>query len=159
MPIKKDSYIKRLSQDHHLELIFCERIQLGVDQDVALDRIRAYVSYFWINHLNKHFIEEEDFLFKNLDDVFCTKGKADHVLIESQIDKLMFDKTVGKHDFNYLADSILQHIRFEERVLFPHLELKLSDEELKKVQEALSHSHVSEFADNFPDEFWKLTAE
>lgn len=154
MPIKNNSYIARLSQDHHLEMLFCERIEIGISKDVSIDRIRKYVAYFWTQHLQSHFIEEEQLLFKNIDDVFCTKGKNDHISIIEEVENIISGKSVGQHDFIHLVSAIHQHISFEERVLFPHLELLLSQEELEKIQENLRRSHLDSFSDNFEDEFW-----
>ncbi|WP_017257641.1 hypothetical protein [Pedobacter arcticus] len=155
MAIKSNSYIARLSQDHHLEHSFCKRIEKGIELDVSLDRIRNYVSFFWEQHLRKHFLEEEQLLFKSIDDVFCTKGKEDHISIISEIEKIVSGNNVGKHNYLHLVSSIYQHINFEERVLFPHLELLLPEEELKNIQERLSQSHLDSFEDDFSDEFWQ----
>ncbi len=154
MAIKNNSYIARLSQDHHLESRFCSRIEKGVELDISLDRIGSYVSFFWEQHLEKHFMEEEGLLFKNIDDVFCTKGKQDHISIISEIDNIVSGEYVGKHDYLHLVLSINQHIKFEERVLFPHLELLLPEEELQHIQKCLSQSHVASFEDDFSDQFW-----
>ena len=154
MAIKNNSYIARLSQDHHLEVSFCKRIEEGIELDISLDRIRNYVSFFWEKHLEKHFLEEEQLLFKNIDDVFCTKGKEDHISIILEIEKIVSGKNVGKHNYLHLVSSIHQHINFEERVLFPHLELLLPEEELKNIEACLSQSHLDSFEDDFNDQFW-----
>ncbi len=155
MSIKSNSYIARLSQDHHLEMLFCDRLEKGINLDVSLDRIKKYVAYFWNEHLQKHFNEEEELLFKIVDDVFCTKGKEDHISIIAEIENIISGKSIGQHDFIHLVSAIHQHINFEERVLFPHLELLLSQEELQKVQVRLAHSHLDSFQDDFSDEFWE----
>ena len=49
------------------------------------------------------------------------------------------------------ADTVDDHIRFEERVLFPHLQQKLSDAELEKIGGQLVHEP---FVDEYEDEFW-----
>ena len=154
MAIKNNSYIARLSQDHHLEARFCDRIEKGIALDIALDRIGNYVNFFWEKHLEKHFIEEEELLFKNIDDVLCTKGKQDHLSIISEIEAIVSGEHIGKHNYLHLVSAINQHIRFEERVLFPHLELLLSEIELQHIQECLSASHVASFEDDFSDQFW-----
>nr|WP_294895424.1 hemerythrin domain-containing protein [uncultured Pedobacter sp.] len=154
MAIKNNSCIARLSQDHHLETLFCDRIENGLKENVSLERLRKYVSYFWVQHLKKHFIEEEQLLFKNIDDVFCTKGKEDHLFINQEIENVISGKGIGQHNFSRLIAIIHQHINFEERVLFPHLELLLPQEELKSIQEHLATSHLNSFKDDFTDKFW-----
>ena len=154
MAIHNNSYIAKLSQDHHLEVQFCDRIEEGINLDVSSDRMRAYVAYFWKQHLRKHFIEEEQLLFKNIDDGFCTKGKADHISIIAEVQYIISGKSIGQHNFVHLVSAIHQHINFEERVLFPHLELLLPQEKLQEIQERLAQSHLDSFKDDFDDEFW-----
>lgn len=154
MAIQNNSCISKLSQDHFLEVLFCERIDAGIRLNITIERLKEYVAYFWHQHLVKHFFEEEELLFKNVDDVFCTKGKQDHISIIAEIEHIITDTGVGKHHFSQLTSSIHHHISFEERVLFPHLELLLSPQALENIQKQLAKSHIDSFKDSFPDEFW-----
>ena len=43
-------------------------------------------------------------------------------------------------------------MRYEERVLFPHLEEKLTDEQLEEIGKQIS---VEAIKDYYEDEFWK----
>ena len=67
-------------------------------------------------------------------------------------------KTLNEvEDFELLtlyADKVTEHIRFEERVLFPHLENILTEEQLAEVGKRLNeiHHHAE---DEYHDEFWK----
>ncbi len=54
-----------------------------------------------------------------------------------------------------LADIVDDHIRFEERVLFPHLQEQLSDEQLEKIGEQIVNEPLT---DNYEDEFWKKSS-
>jgi hypothetical protein len=52
-----------------------------------------------------------------------------------------------------LADAVDNHIRFEERDLFPHLEKQLSEAQLESAGNRINEKpHLS---DDWPDEFWK----
>jgi hemerythrin-like domain-containing protein len=51
-----------------------------------------------------------------------------------------------------LADTVDDHIRYEERVLFPHLQEKLSDEQLEKIGEQIPDASL---ADTYEDHFWE----
>lgn len=154
LAIQNNSYIAKLSQDHYLEIHFCERIEKGIELDISLKRIKEYVAYFWRRHLQKHFIEEEQLLFKSIDDVFCVKGKEDHIAIIVEIENIISGKSNAQHHFLHLVSAIHQHIKFEERVLFPHLELLLPKEKLQNIQESLMKSHLDNLSDEFSDEFW-----
>lgn len=153
MPIKRNINIVALSKDHHFGLLFCWKINEGIKKNIDLERIKAYVDFFWSKHLAAHFNEEEILLFNNREDSFCEKAKEDHQIIIKEIAKIKNNEARAKHDYLHLAQLINQHIRFEERVLFPHLELILSEKELNEIGVSLAQSHIS-FIDNYEDEFW-----
>jgi len=48
---------------------------------------------------------------------------------------------------------MISHIRFEERVLFPHLEKELPVSTLEKVGAYLEQQHQSPFTEEFADTF------
>jgi hypothetical protein len=45
-----------------------------------------------------------------------------------------------------------EHVRYEERILFPHLELSLSDEQLTQIGTQISDEPL---LDTYQDAFWK----
>jgi hemerythrin-like domain-containing protein len=156
MPIKRNSNIVALSKDHHFGLLFCWKIVEGIKRNIALERIKAYVAYFWSNLLAAHFKEEEELLFNPIKDPFCDKANEDHQIIKKEIEKIKNNAEMGKHDYLHLAQLINQHIRFEERVLFPNLELLLSELELDEIGLRLAQFHTV-FKDDYEDEFWAKT--
>ena len=52
-----------------------------------------------------------------------------------------------------LANLIDDHIRYEERKLFPHLEKALSDKQLEEIGRKLD-AQPSPATDDFEDQFW-----
>ncbi|MFT4155624.1 hypothetical protein [Parafilimonas sp.] len=57
-----------------------------------------------------------------------------------------------------LANAVDNYVRYEERVLFPHLENILTAEQLKEVGNKLQAAAGVACNDNFADEFWKTSA-
>lgn len=155
MPIKRNSNIVALSKDHHFGLLFCWKIEEGLKNNVELRRIKTYVDFFWSKHLTLHF-KEEDLLLNSIKDDLCDKAKEDHQIIANEICRIHEEEDCGKHDYLHLAEVLKQHIRFEERVLFPHLELMLSEQQLNEIGHRLGQSHAV-FEDNYTDEFWVKT--
>lgn len=153
MPIKRDPNIVALSKDHHFGLLFCWKLTEGIKGNISLERIKAYVDYFWSKHLADHFNEEEELLFNIVIDSFCDKAKQDHQIIKTEIERIKNDEDIRKDDYLHLAQLINLHIRFEERVLFPHLELLLSKHQLEEVGHRLKQIHTV-FSDEYADEFW-----
>lgn len=154
-PIKRSIYIQPLSRDHHFGLLFCWKIRKGLKQNIASERIKQYVAYFWNNHLQEHFREEEEHLFYKVEDAMCREGLQQHQAIETLIQQITGSQAApAPEQLDQLADAVDNHIRFEERKLFPHLEAVLDEQELVRIGAALELAHAAPAQDNFPDEFW-----
>lgn len=138
-PIKRNEHIVILSREHHSGLLFCWKIRTGLKMDVNAERIVRYVI-FWENYLQKHFNEEEEHLFFKVKDDECKKGLAQHEKIKLLIKRINSDTAkLNPGILTQLADYVDNHIRFEERELFPHLENILDEQELIRIGAALEH--------------------
>ncbi|MBF1097348.1 MAG: hemerythrin domain-containing protein, partial [Riemerella sp.] len=141
-----------LSQDHHFGLLSGWKIKQGIKKNISYERIKNYINYHWDNSQSFHFDEEEKILFPYSDDELTQRALDEH----KEIRELL--KTLNEvEDFELLtlyADKVTEHIRFEERVLFPHLENILTEEQLAEVGKKLNeiHHHAE---DEYDDEFWK----
>ncbi|MBS1496793.1 MAG: hemerythrin domain-containing protein [Bacteroidetes bacterium] len=153
MPIKRNENIVLLSKDHHFALLFCWKIRNGLKQKASLQRIHDYILYFWNSHLHTHFKEEENILFKGINDPLVVQAQQQHAEISALIDLIHTGKNVSEEQYNHLADMVDAHIRFEERDLFPRLESILSAEALSSIGRQLTSVH-KEIKDEFADEFW-----
>jgi hemerythrin-like domain-containing protein len=153
-PIKRSPHILVLSKDHHAGLLFCWKIKEGLKRNVELYRIKKYVNYFWEHHLKPHFGEEEALLFNQVDDNLSGQGKNEHQMLQKCINGLNRDENAIKDDYLEFAELLIRHIRFEERILFPHLEQTLPLPVLKSVEENLAQQHPAPFKDDYPDDFW-----
>jgi len=155
-PIKRNENIQVLSREHHFGLLFCWKIRAALKRGVEPERIAKYVSFFWDNHLEQHFQEEEEHLFLKVKDDECLKALSQHEEIRSLIENINEPTDqLNPELLTRLADRVNEHIRFEERELFSHLENILSPAELIHIGAALEHTHAIPFQDNYPDEFWK----
>jgi hemerythrin-like domain-containing protein len=119
----------------------------------STQRLQAYVRYFWEHHLQQHFQEEEAVLFSMIQDRLCSQAVEEHHLIKQLITAT--ELTQSAYIYTILADCIDDHIRFEERTLFPHLEKKLSTETLSSIGNLLQNVHTGKPTDDYADEFWK----
>ncbi len=144
-----------LSREHHTGLLFCWKIRQGLRKDTDTARIKAYVAYFWSNHLEQHFAEEEEHLFLKVQDAMCQEALQQHTDIRLLISQITAPATAPTPEqLHQLADTVDRHIRYEERELFPHLEQVLDQQELIRIGAALEASHSNPLPDDFPDEFW-----
>jgi hemerythrin-like domain-containing protein len=156
-PIKRNEHFKKLSKDHHFSLLFCWKIRQGLKKDVATERMCKYVQYFWKQHLLRHFQEEELILFAPLNDRPVQKAIEEHKQIRQQIENLANCSNDVRKRLAKLIDMVDEHVRYEERGLFPHLEKKLSKEQLENIGKQIQKHHPSSLQDLYEDEFWNIT--
>lgn len=155
-PLKRNENLVKLSKDHHAGLLFCWKMRQGIKYHIETDRMIKYVKYFWDQHLAVHFKEEEEFLFTILKDKEVQKALDDHQKIKIFVDKISVPGMESEEDvFLELADTVDDHIRYEERVLFPHLQEKLSNEQLEKIGDQIVDEPL---IDNYEDQFWKKSS-
>ncbi|MBN8880630.1 MAG: hemerythrin domain-containing protein [Sphingobacteriales bacterium] len=152
--MRRHESIVALSRDHHFGLLFCWKIRQGIKKQVPAERIKPYVQYFWNNHLQQHFKEEETLLFTALQDNLVTQAISEHEQIKKLVEAITSTGSFQPDQFRSLADALDKHIRFEERILFPYIEETLSAEKLTQLGERLQQIHQTGEMDNYPDEFW-----
>ncbi|REC47477.1 hemerythrin domain-containing protein [Chryseobacterium pennipullorum] len=150
--MKRNDNIVHLSRDHHFGLLCSWKIRQGLKKQVEAARIKNYIFYFWKNHLEEHFRKEEEILFPYLEDEYTVRIQSEHTRLKKLISQI--ENYGDSGPFQDFADLLEQHIRFEERSWFPHLEEKLSWTTLEQIGKELDRIHFDE-KDNHPDEFWK----
>ncbi|MEO7445898.1 MAG: hemerythrin domain-containing protein [Ferruginibacter sp.] len=153
--MKRNEHIVKLSRDHHLTLLFCWKIRSGLKFEIEPARIIKYVAYFWECHMQPHFREEETILFAPVQDADVLKALDEHAQIEEQIKALKNtgDNNAANHLLN-LAAAVDNHVRYEERELFPHLEKKLTEAQLENIGKKIDACHDPTLKDDYSDAFW-----
>ncbi|GAB2977528.1 hypothetical protein GCM10027049_10860 [Mucilaginibacter puniceus] len=151
-PIKRSKHLLTLSKDHHAGLLFCWKIKEGLKRNVELYRIKKYINFFWEHHLKEHFQEEETLLF--IDDPLCQQAGVEHRILENRLNGLNHYENEAAGEYSIFAEQLIKHIRFEERILFPHLETVLPLTVLSNIGEVLARQNQEPFKEKYPDEFW-----
>ncbi len=155
-PIRRSEHIIQLSREHHFSLLFCWKIRQGLQKQIAADRIINYVKYFWGLHVIPHFSEEEQIVFPHLQDDMVTRAINEHTELRQAYQHLM--EHPGENpvaQLSNIADKMDNHIRYEERELFPHLEKNLSPETLETIGQQINPDTPP---DDYEDEFWQKSA-
>lgn len=149
-PQKRHKALQPLSREHHFGLLLSWKIRSGFSKNIAPERIRIYANWFYENHLIPHFEMEETHIFPILEEnhELIKKALADHKRIKQLFAETANDtKTLSK-----IEQELDQHIRFEERVLFPEIQNIATEEELLQIEKI----HQTEaFEDKIDDEFWR----
>ncbi len=155
-PLKRHPALVPLSKDHHFGLLLCWKIRTGIKNDISADRLVNYVNYFFNDHLKPHFREEEQHIFTLLDarDEKRLKAELQHTQLVSLIGELSNNPAGSIEKLNQLADDLDQHIRFEERDLFPYVQNTLDEKELEVLKNKIEDIHQN-VPDEWEDPFWE----
>ncbi len=151
-PIKRSAELAPLSRDHHEGLLLGWKLRQGIKKGVSVTRMAPFVKWFWRVHLVPHFNKEETFLPPVLatSHPLMQQMLAEHIDIKEKIDRISDSSTYD--DLEALAETVNQHIRFEERVLFNEVEKRASIEQLQQLSQQLTDDKVEEM---WEDVFWK----
>jgi hemerythrin-like domain-containing protein len=148
-PIKRSTQLAPLSREHHDALLFAWKIKQGLANGTTTGLIREYVQWYWEKFLDQHFREEEDILLPYLPpgDLLSKQLLSEHQRIRHSVQQPADAAALAA-----LAESLNNHIRFEERQFFPHLEERLSPDQLDSIFKRLEKQ--PQCNDTWPEEFW-----
>ena len=149
-PLKRHKALQPLSREHHHGLLLSWKIRSGFSKNIELERIKTYADWFFEHQLIPHFELEEAHIFPLLDanNELVKRALADH----RRLKRLFTDTKDVEKSLHQIEEELEQHIRFEERVLFPEIQKSATEEELGLIEDI--HDEVG-FEDNVEDEFWK----
>lgn len=148
-PIKRDASLRPLSRQHHHGLLLCWKIREGFRRNIAPERIKKYVDWFWQHHLRQHFEEEEKYVFIVLPpkNKLLKKAIAEH----RRLERLFNDQGDKVRSLNLIEEELEQHIRFEERLLFNEIQQNATPKQLSN----MAMHHTDTLNEDWDDEFWK----
>jgi hypothetical protein len=151
-PIRRSKQLTPLSKDHHDGLLFAWKIKQGLKNGADIKLIAGYVQWFWKNHLQEHFKEEEEILAPHLpvNNELLNQMMEEHLEIESMIH--INENIADENLLLNLARLIDDHIRFEERQLFPYAEKAIPEKELNIIYEQLTKEPRQ--CEQWTAEFW-----
>ncbi|MBP0904683.1 hemerythrin domain-containing protein [Mariniflexile gromovii] len=148
-PLKRHKALQPLSREHHHGLLLSWKIRAGFSKNVEPERMKVYADWFFKTHLIPHFELEEQYVFSIL--------KADNDLVKSalsdhkRLKKLFLDEDI-KNALSKIEEVLEQHIRYEERVLFPEIQKIATEPQLELIEKI--HQEAN-FIDKLDDEFGK----
>ncbi|TDH27029.1 hemerythrin domain-containing protein [Segetibacter sp. 3557_3] len=162
-PLKRSKHLVVLSRDHHQGLLVVWKLRQGLANHVAADTLLAFLRHEFRHHLEPHFQIEENQLFGALpaDDALKLTAEAQH----SQLRHLAREagkipeggENIQENGYK-LAEAFAMllddHIRFEERILFPHLEKMLTESQLEAIGAQLESEHALTQEVPWQQPFW-----
>ncbi|MCC9166704.1 hemerythrin domain-containing protein [Pontibacter harenae] len=143
--MKRHESIIPISRQHHGGLLTARLLQLDAPPYKGMPATapakRDYVLTFYEDHLQPHFLLEENTVFKLAYTLpaLAQQAKdleAQHRQLEQLIKELpQVSETALPESLDYVGKLLEKHIRQEERVFFEALQQELPPEELAKLQQ------------------------
>jgi hemerythrin-like domain-containing protein len=157
-PIKRHTALVSWSCEHHNGLLLVWKIRNGQSKEIAPERIAAYIMHFFKEDLQKHFRDEEDYLCPLLpaEDALMLQVLEEHEVLYDLMERIREEPASQLLQTSF-ADKLEQHIRFEERVFFNHLQDRLSEEQIKGL-ESFERAAGEGCDASWKDLFWLKTA-
>lgn len=140
--MQRNKHLEPLSHDHFEGLTVAKRIRAGLARDAAPDVIAAYVARFWDRHLTRHFEQEERLLVPLA--ARCDASPLAERMAREHAHLRALAAALGDEDadrpalLETFAATLRDHIRFEERDLFPELERRADEADLAHVSAQLN---------------------
>ena len=149
-PQKRHKALQPVSKEHHYGLLLSWKIRAGFSKNIEPKRIKVYADWFFENHLIPHFKMEEAHVFTilNKSNTLIKRAMADH----RRLKRLFTESGNEAKTLSKIEEELENHIRFEERVLFPEIQKVATEAQLRQIEKI--HQPES-FEDKLDDEFWK----
>lgn len=142
--MKRSDALASLSRDHHHALVVSQKLRRA-DAATAREAADTFLT-FWNDQGQRHFRLEEDVLFPG----YATHGDAyhplmlaalgDHVEIRSRAQQLAAAAAPEVAALQELGERLGEHVRLEERQLFPLIEETMPANELAALAAALERA-------------------
>lgn len=148
--MKRHEALVQVSRDHHFGLLLCWKLKQGISKDISVERMAKYIALFFSHNLDPHFAEEEETVFKILGEShpMIAEALAEHQSMREMVHR-GFSSIAEVQDFRDLLEN---HIRREERQIFPEIERQATNQQL---QDLINLPHVALKEPEYDDEFWK----
>lgn len=139
--MKRADALQPLSRDHLQALLAAKALREAEDPDAA----RSAFLDFWRDHGAHHFRVEEEVLlpqwalYAEVDRPAVNRMLEEHLAIRREALRLVAGEG-GLEDLRALGDLLHDHVRFEERELFPAIEESLNEEQLARLVPAVEEA-------------------
>lgn len=140
--MKRHPALEQLSRDHHHALVVAQALKRA-DKASGPTARELFLAY-WETDGREHFRREEETLlpgcadFLDPDHPLIAKVLTDDVRIRRLADRLGATENPGPTVLHELGERLEDHVRREERELFPLIEASLPEPELRQLVSALN---------------------
>jgi hemerythrin-like domain-containing protein len=141
--MKRAEALRQLSRDHHKALVVAQRLRRVEEPEVEACALE-FLEY-WRGHGRRHFQVEEEVLLPAYERVATAQEEpvvrvlTDHVTIRRRAADIEAG-TKSVRSLRELGAILDEHVRHEERVLFPRIEQALPAGELENLARAMERA-------------------
>jgi hemerythrin-like domain-containing protein len=145
--VRRSEFLQALSREHHQGLYVA--LQLKRATPASEEEARRAFLEFWQTEGRQHFRLEEEILLpayarrRPVDEPAVVRVLTDHVELRRLAADVDGDEAASLDRLHELGTKLEQHIRHEERILFPAIESALPDVERREVAHALQQAERS----------------
>lgn len=141
--MKRADRLQPLSREHHQGLVISRHAKECANDVEEIAKHWTALTDYINNNMTNHFKVEDDLMLTKLESHRDSYPKVAEVIekIAEQHDKLyqlIGSQSLSAAQVQELGSTLYDHIRFEERELFPLAQQLLSEQELKAIYEASS---------------------
>ncbi|MBS1272005.1 MAG: hypothetical protein MAGBODY4_01141 [Candidatus Marinimicrobia bacterium] len=137
--MKRHDALVSLSSDHHTGLLWARKLKDATPESAQSDPEQLAEEFLseWYEDINPHFRREEEILLP----YFAREGDFTHESIRKMLQQhIILRRDVAKLRENVtvnllvkIGDTLHEHIRHEERTVFPLIEEQTSEKILQKI--------------------------
>ena len=139
-PQQRDESLQPLSRDHYVGLVCAEHLRKAGEGDDIAARQKALGEFLdaWRREIVEHFADEERLLTDLMTEAEATELDKQHRDLRAKADEAEARRSSddpGADWCRQVGEALRDHIRWEERELFPAIQQRATAEQL----EALAH--------------------
>lgn len=140
--MKRSAALAPLSREHHVALERALELQRATAD--SADGVREHALSFWRDHGIGHFRQEEEVIVPALtrhtgaQDPQIDRILTEHAHLRARFDGLREGGASTVESLHELGQLLSDHVRFEERELFPRLEALADAGELEEIGRLLN---------------------
>ncbi len=156
--MQRDKNLYPLSHQHHNGLMAVLLLKKGLAKHADVVVMGTFILSVWENELRTHFLQEEVQLHPDVLQIpaltqLYHQMKTEHHQIRKIIDDLR-NGLLSVETIRLFHQLLEQHIRFEERILFPFIETHIAAEQMAALGKHLEHLE-SRACSDYPVKFWE----
>ena len=156
--MKRNETLQPISRQHKHDLMGCLLLKKGIANRTDPEILKDFTLYYWNNELHPHMQTEEEHLIpflssRRYNEKQINMIRNDHELIRIIIERIEQDGNTYKL-YEILSDVVVQHTRYEERIVFNRMQETFDEMELSQVGRKFTNGAIC-VCQNYPVKFWE----